>query len=173
MTYTEQLQADYAAIRRRLYAPARAVSDPMPQPVCRDIKVKKEEPEFHPKRIRKCTIKEKVSKKTRRAATKARMLARRYNPKSLVANPHEIPWLDVANSVTKGTGVTLAEMQGDMRAAPIVAARMVFIYRLKTEITMNGKPVTDGWIAMKLNRDRSTVAHNLQKYARRHNLPLP
>lgn len=172
MTYTEQLQADYAAIRRRLYAPARAVPDTQSKPVCRDIKIRKEELEPKPKK-REYTIKEKVSRKTRRAATKARMLARRYNPKSLVANPHGIPWLDVANSVTKGTGVTLAEMQGDMRASLITAARMMLIYRLKTEITMNGKPVTNGWIGQKLNRDPSTIVHNLQKYARRHNLPLP
>lgn len=163
MTYAEQLRADYAAIRQRLYSPSHAKPDPLPLPICRDIKVEKEE--------------EEKSQTPRKIVERHNAAARRrlYQDSHLeMKNSTKAKWIDIANRVSAETGVSYAEIVSKHKTRRIVKARDMFCYLLKTEITFYGRPASHKWIGSKMGgRDHTCVINGLRNYCKRNNLPYP
>lgn len=159
MTYEEQVR-HYADVRRRLFNPPCAVQDPARIRACHDVKVEKEEAEPKPEKKEK-----RITGNGPRAARKRhyKRLAAQFEKREtlILDNPGKVQWIDIANRVTLETGVTFNDMVGFSRRQEIARAREKLCRLMRAEIVIGGYPVSEPWIAEKVQRDASTVHYYL------------
>lgn len=78
---------------------------------------------------------------------------------------HPPHWSAIVKQVAKKHGVTSKDILGSSRSTPIVLARHEAIYRMRTEITVNGKPLSFPQIGKRFGRDHSSALHGFYKHA--------
>lgn len=177
MTYAEQLRADYAAVRARLYNPPTRVPDSLPAPVCRDVKIVQEEPEPTPepeikpkKKRRGRRLKANPTSAKAKRLRENRRLDSQYNVRHalLVPNPGGQRWIEIVNRVTLETGVTLADMKSRSPIQRIARAAARAAYLMREEI--GPELASLPWIAERIGRDHSTILTAIRRYKKRNGI---
>ena len=64
-------------------------------------------------------------------------------------------------------GITMEELRGTTRRRDIVHARQECFYRMRTEVTALGRPLSLPRIARLFGRDHSTIVHGIERHAQR------
>jgi len=64
-------------------------------------------------------------------------------------------------------GLTMEELRGTTRRRDIVHARQECFYRMRTEVTALGRPLSLPRIARLFGRDHSTIVHGIERHAQR------
>lgn len=81
-------------------------------------------------------------------------------------------WIDIVNQVAAEYGVTAAEMMGLSRKVKICAARHHAMYRIRNEVTIDGKPASFPRIGRWFGRDHTTVIQACRNHGKQRNSRL-
>lgn len=73
----------------------------------------------------------------------------------------------IMRDVCRKHGLTMEELRGTTRRRDIVHARQECFYRMRTEVTALGRPLSLPRIARLFGRDHSTIVHGIERHAQR------
>jgi chromosomal replication initiation ATPase DnaA len=78
---------------------------------------------------------------------------------------HPPHWSSIVKQVAKKHGLKSSDLLGPARFKNIVLARNEAFYRMRTEISVNGEPLSFPQIAKRFHKDHSSVLHGFYKHA--------